>query len=258
MAFRLFTTTLAADGDADDNGVPDACEAPEPPVAAAGIRTRFISVSVPPPPVASAGGTTALRVGLLSLHHVVPPYTGGPSIPFTSFEGEVRWAGPPAEYEESGTNPTIITVSALQCDPYYHDWSTISVLHITGNAITPSSTYEVASVSSNCMGTEDTCSAISTSVQLSTTRWGDVRSPYNPPDPSVQPDISDVSALVDKFRSAVGALSKVEGLLSGEPGNPNGEITAAVLDVDFGFSHISACVDAYRGAPYPYVPSGCP
>jgi len=74
----------------------------------------------------------------------------------------------------------------------------------------------------------------------------------------VQPDISDVSALVDKFRNAPSAPIKARGLLAGEPGNAFGEITPAVLSVDFGFSHISACVDAYRGAPYPYVISACP
>jgi len=77
-------------------------------------------------------------------------------------------------------------------------------------------------------------------------------------DPSIQPDISDVSALVDKFRSAPGAPPKVRGLLAGEPGNPFGEITPAVIGVDYGFSHISACVDAFRGAAYPYTIQACP
>ena len=42
------------------------------------------------------------------------------------------------------------------------------------------------------------------------------------------------------------------------PGNPFGEITHAVLNVDFGFSHISVCVDAFRGVPYPYTIRPCP
>jgi hypothetical protein len=92
---------------------------------------------------------------------------------------------------------------------------------------------------------------------VSTTRWGDVRAPYNPPDPSIQPDISDVSSLVDKFRSAPNAPIKARALLAGEPGNLFGEITPAVLNVDFGFSHISACVDAFRGVPYPYTIRTC-
>ena len=48
-------------------------------------KTRFISFSpvfCPSPPC----GDSALRVRLVSLHHVVPPYTGGTSIAFTAFE----------------------------------------------------------------------------------------------------------------------------------------------------------------------------
>ena len=71
-------------------------------------------------------------------------------------------------------------------------------------------------------------------------------------------DIADIRALVNKFRSAPGAPIKARALLAGEPGNPFGEITHPVLNVDLGFSHISACVDAFRGVPYPYTISTCP
>jgi len=82
--------------------------------------------------------------------------------------------------------------------------------------------------------------AVSVPLTVRTTCWGDVRTLYNPPDPSVQYDIFDVSALVDKFRSASGAPIKAGGILAGAPGNPFGKITFEVLNVDFGFSHISA------------------
>jgi hypothetical protein len=75
---------------------------------------------------------------------------------------------------------------------------------------------------------------------------------------TVQPDITDVSVLVDKFRNAPGAPIKARALLAGEPGNPFGEITDPVIAVDFSFAHISACVDAFRGVPYPYTVSSCP
>ena len=55
-----------------------------------------------------------------------------------------------------------------------------------------------------------------------------------------------------------GAPIKARALLAGEPGNIFGEITPPVLNVDFGFSHISACVDAFRGVPYPYSIASCP
>jgi hypothetical protein len=189
---------------------------------------------------------------------VVPPYTGGPSITFTSFEGQSRWVGPPTQYVESGASGIPFYASRLQCTPHYQDWSTVGLLHVTGSAIAPSSSYGVENLAASCQGSEASCAAVSAPLSIATTRWGDVRTPYNPPDGSVQPDISDVSALVDKFRNAPGAPIKARALLAGEPGNNFGEITHAVLNVDFGFSHISACVDAFRGVPYPYTMSACP
>ena len=227
---------------------------PEAPLGDIPDKTRFISFVIPPP----SGGETALRVNLVSLHHVVPPYTGGPSVPFVGFEGEVRWVGQPTQYVESGANPVPFYAARLQCTPYYQDWTTVGLLHVTGSAITPSSVYEVENLAASCMGNEADCTAVSAPLSISTTRWGDVRTPYNPPDPSVQPDISDVSALVDKFRNAPGSPIKARGILAGAPGNIFGEVTHEVLNVDFGFSHISACVDAFRGVPYPYTISACP
>lgn len=233
--------------------------APPPPALDSDVtfeKCRSISLLVPP--AQPTANTTALRVRLGSLHHVVPPYSGGPSVPFTSFEGQVRWVGPPAQYTESSSSGVLFWASALQCEPHYQDWSTVGLLHVTGSAIVPSSVYEVENVAASCMGVEESCLAVSAPLTISTTRWGDVASPYNPPSPTVQPDISDISALVDKFRGAPGAPIKARALLAGEPGNPFGEITPPVLVVDFGFSHISACVDAFRGVPYPYTIQSCP
>jgi hypothetical protein len=132
------------------------------------------------------------------------------------------------------------------------------LLHVTGSAIAPSSTFELEVLGSSCMGLEDTCEDVSDPLEIGTSRWGDVEVPYNPPSTTVQPDLGDISGLVNKFRSAAGDPIKARALLAGAPGNTFGEITHEVLDVDFGFSHISACVDAYRGAPYPYAISACP
>lgn len=200
----------------------------------------------------------AIRVRLASLHHVHPPYTGGPSIPFTSFEGQVRWVGPPTQYAESSTNPATSWVSQLHCTPHYRDWSDLPAVYITGMEIVPSSTYEYEMLYESCAGIEDTCTDRSPTFTATTTRWGDVWTPFNPPDATLQPDVTDISALVDKFRNASGAPWKVQALLAGAPGNPFGEITHEVLNVDFGFSHISACVDAFQGVPYPYTINGCP
>jgi len=212
-------------------------------------KCRFVSFIMP----ATSSAETAVRVRLTSLHHVVPPYMGGPSVPFTSFEGQVRWVGPPTQYVESSATGTPFYSSSLQCDPYYQDWSTVGLLHVTGSAVVPSSMYEVENLAASCMGSEASCAAVSTPLAMVTTRWGDVETPYNPPSATTQPDVGDIAALVNKFRSAPGAPIKARALLAGDDafGNIN-------LSPDLGFNHISACVDAFRGKPYPYVISSCP
>lgn len=223
-------------------------------------KTRFVSFSVPganrrgTDSSAAAAGETALRVKLVSLHHVSPPYTGGASVPFTSFEGQARWVGPPAQYVESSSTGTPFYASVLQCAPHYQDWSTVGLLHVTGSAIVPSSIYDVENVAASCAGVEASCTAVSAPLSISTTRWADVEQPYNPPATSDQPDTGDISALVNKFKSAAGAPIKARGLIAGN--DAFGNITT--LNVDLGFGHISACVNAFRGAAYPYTIASCP
>ncbi len=273
--------------DVDQNMVPDECEALPAPVAdSAGVcdsgslvgeechsdadcgagscstvKVRFLSVTIPQ---AGGGAMSAIRVSSNSLHHADPPYTNGASVPFTSFEigsctadgegaGCYRWVGPPAQFVESSASGVTFYTSTLQCTPYYQDWSTISVLHITGSLIVPSSEYEVQNVAVTCMGIEDRCEDISTPLLMKTARWGDVSAPLNPPSTSSQPDFGDIGSLVNKFKGAMGAPIKARALLGGadETG-----IINIVLDV--GFTHISACVDAFKGLPYPYQIAACP
>ncbi len=209
---------------------------------------------VPPGGSNVAGiGDSAFRVVLDSLHHVDPPYTAGSSIPFSSFEGQVRWVGPPTQYVESVSSGTPFYASQLQCEPYYQDWSTVGLLHLFGSAIVPSSVYAVENLAGSCMGNESNCAAISAPLSVSTGRWGDVVDPFNPPSTTSQPDFGDIGALVNKFKSAPGAPIKARALLAGT--NANGEIDPTP---DVGFTHISACVDAFKGFPYPYTIASCP
>jgi hypothetical protein len=222
-------------------------------------KTRFISFSVPP----NMAGVAALRVKPLSLHHVDPPYTGAESTAFTEFEfgpncaeagGCVRWVGPPTQYTESTSDATAFYASSLQCTPHYQNWSTVGLLHVTGSAIVPSSVYEVEAVDQSCMGNETNCAVVTPAISFATTRWGDVMDEYNPPATTAQPDVADIAALVSKFRSTAGAPIKARALLAGSDafGNINS------LDVDLGFTHIAACVEAFRGRPYPHTISSCP
>jgi hypothetical protein len=214
-------------------------------------KSRFISFGFP---VASC--SSALRVQLVSLHHVSPPYSGGASMPFTSFEGQVRWVGPPGQYVESTANPTTFYASQLQCAPHYRDWSTVGLVHVMGSAIVPSSVYEVENVAASCAGAEASCTAVSAPLTVSTTRWGDVTDAYNPPATTAQPDFNDIQSMVAKFRSAPGAPIKARVLIAGN--DANGNIDVATIANDFNFTHIAACVDAFRGKPYPNMISSCP
>lgn len=212
-------------------------------------KSRFISTMVPQA-VTASGLPTALRVTLTSLHHVDPPYTGGAAADFSAFEGEARWVGPPTQYTESTSNPATFHAATLQCTPFYQDWSTVGLLHITGPEIVPSSVYTLENVAVSCQGNEANCNDVSVGLEVGTTRWADIVIPFNPPSNNVQPDVTDISALVDKFRNAAGAPIKVQALLAGDMPDLNG-------DVDF--TQISAGVDAFRGVPYPNSgPSPCP
>jgi hypothetical protein len=240
--------------DSNSDGIPDDCvyDVPKPiwreifPV----WTNRFLTM-VP----RSEWGSVALRVTLTSLHHVDPPYTGGPTVAYSAFEGGVRWVGPPTQYVESSTGGVPFWTARLQCAPHYQVWEGIDLLHVTGAEVVPSSEYHVQAVSIGCTGREEDCPWMSEAVRIKTARWGDIVEPYNPPGTSVQPDLADVSSLVNKFRGTPDAPGKALAIIA--PSDAYGDITPAALGVDVGFTHISACVDAFRGAPYPARPGRC-
>ena len=221
------------------------------------IKTRFVSFSI-------TGGTgeTAIRIKLTSLHHVVPPYNTGPSTPFTAFEGQSVWVGPPSTYVESSSQPlNTFKASYTQCTPHYRDWNTVGLLHVTGSAIVPSSIYHVENVAAACQGIEGSGECVSGGdnvsgqLEIKTTRWGDVADLYNPPSTTTQPDIADVQSMVAKFRSVTGAAIKARVLIAGQ--DAFGVINVATITNDFNFGHIAACVDAFRGGGYPYKMGKC-
>lgn len=250
--------------DGNGDGFPDECLMYIVPNAVTsdptGInKARFISF-VPPSPPDGDLATSALRIRLVSLHHVDPPYAGGPTVPFTLFEGRSVWVGEPSiyleDYSDKGGGPEYYS-SFTQCTPLYRDWSTVGLLHVTGAQIVPSSVYHVENVSRYCQGMENSCSLVSAPLEMQTARWGDVWELYNPPSDTVQPDFADINAMLNKFRDAPGALIKVRAVLAGAPGNPWGKVAASVLSVDLGFAQISAAVNAFRGVPYPYKTGKC-
>ncbi|MDO8631618.1 MAG: hypothetical protein Q7R41_14120, partial [Phycisphaerales bacterium] len=215
------------------------------------VKPRVITFSIPD------GATlpkTALRVNLTTLHNVIPGYDNGNNlpIPFTLFEGQSMWVGPPVQYVESSADPTTFMASALQCTPYYHDWSTVGLLHVTGEAILPSSSYDVENLAASCQGQETSaeCSSgggsVSAALTIVTGRSGDVvGAPFS------KPDFGDISALVSKYQSKPGAPIKARAKLAG---NARGLINLAS---HVGFADIPVDVDGYQGKPYPYKPGKC-
>lgn len=209
-------------------------------------KTKYISLTLP----ATAGNpVTALRVKFVSLHNVVPPYNGGPTVPFSLFNGLSVWVGPPGTYMESTANQTPFHAAFTRCTPHYQDWTTVGLLHVTGSHIVPSSIYHVEQVPIDCQGQEVDCAFVSPHVEIRTTRWGDVDEDFNPPSPGVQPDVEDISSIVDKFKSKPGAPIKAR--VVNTPSNAFGEITTLQLTQDTSILAVNSCVDAFRGPPYP-------
>lgn len=127
------------------------------------------------------------------------------------------------------------------------------MLHVFGSAVMPSSVYRVETIALSCQGLESSCAAVSAPFEVATGRWGDIETPYNPPSAVVQPDVADISALVNKFKSAPGAPIKARALIAGADRFGN----VGILP-DFDFSHIAAAIDAFQGKAYPYSIATCP
>lgn len=220
--------------DANGNSIPDECECVLDPVAAesnAIAKNRYIGFTPGNP-----GLMTALRATLVDL----PP-------PFEAFEGTRMWVDSPLDVVESPNPPTFFRHARLTCAPVYLDWGALGTIQVSDDEIVSGALYEIQAVHQPCdPGVE---SNFTTPLQVRTVaRWADVTGPFNPPSTTTQPDIIDVSALVDKFKNALGAVTKARADL-----NPD------VPDQEIDFADITLAVDAFRGLLYPFDgPSGCP
>jgi len=196
-------------------------------------RNRFLSI-LPPVGPGGAPGEFAVRIKLLNL----PQFPG--------FNGQVRWAAPPAEDTDDPVAGTTFTASSIGCAPYFQDWSEIGVLNLFGPEVVPGSTYEFRFGDSDCVASGDE-SCLSEPVLITTAKWGDVAALFGG---SAQPNFGDITAVVDKFSGRPGAISAVRAKLDGNAVDP-----ASAVD----FQDISAAVSAFRGLPYPHAgPTACP
>jgi len=167
--------------------------------------------------------------------------------------GCARWVGKPGtflEFQDAGPSGGTYKASRLQCTPFYYDWKPEGLITVAGADIVPSSEYIGQVYGASCMGAEDGCAAVSAPVTMYTRRSGDVEQPYNPPSATGQPDVTDVSQLVNKFKNLSGAPVKAIAQL--QPNLPE-------LNADINVLDILAVVDALKGTKYAFSgPCACP
>jgi hypothetical protein len=78
--------------------------------------------------------------------------------------------------------------------------------------------------------------------------WGDLIGQGSNEPPNGDPNFTDISGLVDKFKNAPNA-----------PGLGSADLSPSQTDGRVDFTDISMCVDAFRGFEYPFSgPLGCP
>jgi len=198
-------------------------------------KSRFLSF-VPGNP----GVNTAIRV--------IPRVLTG----YEFAEDSILWVGPPKQYPEENINqPALTFVGArLTCEPHFHDWGTIDLLHVFGGEIHPKSSYDVQVI---CRGADSLANEANYSAPLvvNTGVWADCASPFDGDDPTVlQPDFKDIASVVTKFAGDPSAPIKARAQLQ-----PNTPIPSRAVD----FKDIAAAVASFVGEPYAYFgPCTCP
>lgn len=219
------------------------CAPAEPAIATlANSESRYLTITPQ-----NAGQQTALRVTLDELH--VPDPSTPDSPDFSTFNGQARWVGPPVEYSEGVGGPPTFYAAQLQCTPHFDDWSRFGTISVYGDAIVPSSTYVVQAIDETCNPLVNEEGFLSSGLPMTTSRWGDVAEPFQPPSAFTQPNINDILLVVDKFLGAFPPLKSSTQLLGNVP-DPS---------VKPDINDILLVVDSFLGKPYPYAgPSACP
>lgn len=190
-----------------------------------GSKSRYISFQ--PPPEAYAGAELGIRVRIVS----------APDFP--AAVGRTYWVGPTNVYPEDSLNG-FFNASMLQCDSHVGPWVLGSIIHVTGAAVVPGSSYELHTATAECIASGEESCMIPLST-IDTGGWGDVAAPYGGVG---QPNFQDIAATVEKYKSVPTAPIKARAQLQPDTPNPASNI---------GFSDIGACVNAYKQIPYPYA-----
>ena len=226
--------------DCDGNWILEECEIRPVTLADESVlMNRYVGIVA-----GSPGRRTAIRVRLVSLGHS----DGMDELAFPQFEGQVRWVGPPAQYEDAAAPDGRFTAAALQCAPFFHEWDDAEVVHVFGSEIIPGSRYELQVIPEECSLVVE--GHYTAGTEARTARWGDVAWPFWGGE-AIQPDVVDISALVDKYSDAPDTLLKAAAQL--QPRVPDPASLVSFLD-------IALVINAFRGSAFPAElgPMPCP
>lgn len=198
----------------------------ECPGGACRLKSRFLTVRPP------SGASLGIQVTLLSL---------SPNSVSGSFDGQIRWVGPPTTGIPDGLLPNFIA-APLQCSIDARNWGTFTPLHIYGSAVVPDSAYDVRM----CMNDETTCSP---PLRVESAKFGDIV----PPIDAANPNFQDINSIVDKFQNKPGQQSKTRVKIQGQTPDPVAPVN---------FLEVSADVKAFQGVlfrdAFPAGPESCP
>ncbi len=213
-------------------------------------KVRYISMVIP-----ADQSDRAVRVELTSIHRPVPDNAETfPAPDLTMHEGELRWVGPVGNCVDTEEPLLEYRCAQLQCKPHYaDDWGT-EPINVTGAAITPSSLYTVRTVPRVCRGNEPQCGLASAPLLIRTQRWGDILTPFQLPEgepgTANQPDVRDLTAMVDRIAEAGRFVSFPTAKLHRNVPDPSTKINVTDL---------TDAVDAVKSAAYPFTgPCTCP
>ncbi len=206
-------------------------------------RARFITFRIHPE--MATGTNTAIRVELTSI--ATPP--GAPAGTQVRFVNAVGFNGSNhgAMSIDCGDAPAHcpnFACAVLGCEPEYRDWAgeiaaidpTDSVIHVTGNAVVPSSMYSV--IFESKAGTQ------SSPLQVQTGVWGDVVPPFG------VVNVTDFSAVRDWLLEISGAPCKSRAWMRSPP-NPFSDVN--VIDCA-NLGNVLAGFTNYSGPAIPVCP----
>jgi hypothetical protein len=203
----------------------------------------------------NSGRLTALRVALTGTNL---SWWVGPPSRVCENSGQVAPPDPnnPPNYGCSASSGPARTFMAaeLSCSPHSTDWTAAlngEALHVFGQAVVPSSTYEISAIDSACDIEEE--SNYSSPLAITTAKWGDIvgaefdQQNGTWPRPNGVVESPDIVAMLDKFKNYVGSPIKSRADIDPSP------VDRLILSSD-----ISRVLDAFENHPYPFsAPAAC-